>query len=408
MSMPAATKLAGTVFKKCDRANHKPDTNKACAAGTCQHTCEVPDKCSHGWTLRYSANGRQRELSFRDDTDPRTGRVKYGSGLRKARDAQLKLAHDKRAQGAVFTDTVKTSRENFGTACETYIARLPIKPNTRDSYTSVYRAWVKDALADMTLGQVATARDTVLDLLTVKMAHLSHVRRNSARLVIVGTLDEAVKAGKLARHALADIELYNAGRPNILGDFVFPSYAQVAQVADAAGIAVWLMRGCGLRVSEALAVHKEDFRDAGQTLRVSGQASRDGKSKVALKKRKVGEYRDVPVPTWLWQMVKDQPDGPLCPGTGERTYEVYGSIKQRFTAAAKNAGIPKGFTPHSLRHVFASTTLADGVQITDVARWLGHRDINETYRTYSHFLPNANDKAVAVLDAEFEKWRAEA
>jgi hypothetical protein len=62
--MPAARKLAGTVFKKCDRANHKPDTNKACAAGTCQHTCDVPDKRSHAWTLRYSANGRQRELSF--------------------------------------------------------------------------------------------------------------------------------------------------------------------------------------------------------------------------------------------------------------------------------------------------------------------------------------------------------
>jgi hypothetical protein len=33
------TLVQATVFKKCDRAYHKPDSNKLCAAGTCQHTC---------------------------------------------------------------------------------------------------------------------------------------------------------------------------------------------------------------------------------------------------------------------------------------------------------------------------------------------------------------------------------
>jgi hypothetical protein len=36
---------------------------------------------------------------------------------------------------------------------------------------------------------------------------------------------------------------------------------------------------------------------------------------------------------------------------------------------------------------------------------LGHRDIDETYRTYGHLLPNANDKAIAALDAEFGRWK---
>jgi hypothetical protein len=57
------TLVQATIFKKCDRTNHKPDSNKGCASGTCQHTCEagqVPT-CAHKWTVRYSVASRQRE-----------------------------------------------------------------------------------------------------------------------------------------------------------------------------------------------------------------------------------------------------------------------------------------------------------------------------------------------------------
>jgi hypothetical protein len=37
--MALALNRTSVVFKKCDRADHKPDSNKACAATTCQHTC---------------------------------------------------------------------------------------------------------------------------------------------------------------------------------------------------------------------------------------------------------------------------------------------------------------------------------------------------------------------------------
>jgi hypothetical protein len=105
---------AGVIFKKCDIRLHKPDTNRACAAETCQHTCKTPDRCQHAWTLRYWANGGQREQSFRDDIDQSTGRVKYGTGKRKAKDAQLKIEHDKRAEGASFIDDYQRLRYGAG------------------------------------------------------------------------------------------------------------------------------------------------------------------------------------------------------------------------------------------------------------------------------------------------------
>lgn len=167
----------------------------------------------------------------------------------------------------------------------------------------------------------------VVDLVDTGKAHLSDTRRRQARAIITGTLDEAVKAGKLAKHNLHDIGLPDSGPQESRDDFVFPAHAQVAYLAEHAGVVVWLMRGCGLRICEALGVHKGDFRGGGTVLHLTGQASRDGRRKVALKHRKAGEYRDVPVPSWLWEKVKDLPDGPLCPGRNGRPYLVYGTTE---------------------------------------------------------------------------------
>jgi len=71
--MALAVNRTGTIFKKCDRRNHKPDSNKRCATSTCQHTCDSPERCAHAWTLRYRVNGKQAEKSFKDAAHPPPG-----------------------------------------------------------------------------------------------------------------------------------------------------------------------------------------------------------------------------------------------------------------------------------------------------------------------------------------------
>lgn len=330
--------------------------------------------------------------------------MQYGSGQRLATDARLKLTHDKRAEGTTFVDHAKTGRENFGQACERWIDRLAVGPASKANYRTVLNAHIRPVLGDRTMAQVASDRDAVVDLLTGRMSHLSYTWRGSGRMIVVGTADEAVKAGRLARHRLADIALYDDGRKTARSGFVFPAHAQVEQVADAAGICVWLMRGCGLRIEEALAAHKDDFIHGGRTLRLTGQASNDGREKRPLKHRKRGEYRDVPVPAWLWGKVKDLPGGPLSPGNNGRPYRVYGTVLAAFQRAAAAAGIAAGFNPHSLRHAYVSALLSRGVPLTDIAPWVGHRDISKLYKVYGHLLPSAQDRAVAVLADEYAQW----
>ena len=134
-------------------------------------------------------------------------------------------------------------------------------------------------------------------------------------------------------------------------------------------------------------MQKSCFRDNGTVLRVFEQASRDGRKTRPLKHRKVGEYRDIPVPAYLWEMVKGLPDGYSFMTDGK--VPTYSSYRHGFNLNASKAGIPEAFTPHSLRHAFVSALLSHGVPITDVAAWLGHRNINVTYAIYGHLVPSS-------------------
>jgi integrase len=139
-------------------------------------------------------------------------------------------------------------------------------------------------------------------------------------------------------------------------------------------------------------------------LRVFEQASRDGLKTRPLKHRKAGEYRDIPVPAYLRDMVSGMPapDGYFFMKDGR--LPTYSSYRHDFHLNAGKAGIPRGFTPHSLRHAFVSALLSQGVPITDVAVWLGHRNINVTYSIYGHLVPSSLGRAQEALNAEYAEW----
>jgi len=66
----------------------------------------------------------------------------------------------------------------------------------------------------------------------------------------------------------------------------------------------------GLRIREALGVRKADFKertDGTRYLHLCWQASENGQELEPLKHRKAGEFRDVPVPDMVWDMVTELP-----------------------------------------------------------------------------------------------------
>jgi hypothetical protein len=166
-------------------------------------------------------NGVQREKSFADEIDAQK-RIRYGTGLKKARDFQLELTRGKRAHGSTYVDP-RAGAGLFGPACEAFImsGALQASAESRASYVSCYRTAVMGLFAGRTLAQMATqaAADEVAELLNVTMAGGSIGRRRVARMIITGTMDAAARAEKIGRHKLSGIRLAEGTRaPAVLDD----------------------------------------------------------------------------------------------------------------------------------------------------------------------------------------------
>ena len=67
------------------------------------------------------------------------------------------------------------------------------------------------------------------------------------------------------------------------------------------------------------------------------------------------------------------------------------------------AGLLPDTTFHDLRHTFASTALAEGVPISEISCWLGHKSITTTVDLYGHLVPEASGRARDALDRAFTR-----
>lgn len=65
-------------------------------------------------------------------------------------------------------------------------------------------------------------------------------------------------------------------------------------------------------------------------------------------------------------------------------------------------GATREFGFHSLRHTYASVQLVARESVVSVASWLGHENASITLRVYAHFMPEADGRGRAAMDAWFE------
>lgn len=191
-------------------------------------------------------------------------------------------------------------------------------------------------------------------------------------------------------------------------------------VKGAAGLAVKLLYGCGLRVAEVLALRVKDVDVSGGKIEVRGGKGdkdrvitlpksllepirvhlaqvravfdadrRDGVPGVAMPKA-----YDVKSPKaaeswpWFWFLpsakVWDDLERDGSPRTGNRAYgrgrhhlhEI--AITRELERAAKLAGLSKRVTAHVLRHSFATHLVLRGIDIRSVQQLLGHSDVRTT------------------------------
>ncbi len=132
-----------------------------------------------------------------------------------------------------------------------------------------------------------------------------------------------------------------------------------------------LLYGCGLRISEALALTAGDLEAGTSSLRVTGKG---------------GKIRIVPLLPVVVEAVTayrklcpytPAPDQPLF--RGARGGPLQPAIIQRGMQKLRGAlGLPDTATPHALRHSFATHLLAGGGDLRTIQELLGHASLSTT------------------------------
>ena len=191
-----------------------------------------------------------------------------------------------------------------------------------------------------------------------------------------------------------------------------PSPEQVADLINAAddefSIFLALCAFAGLRVGEACAVQVGDIDWTGRTLGINRQVQYLGKAGTEIKAPKFDSSRTVPIPDSLIKILSEQ----------VREHELSGDdwlfsgpphqarVTEEWKRTCKRAGISR-FTPHSLRHFYASGLIASGADVVTVQRAMGHSSPSITLNTYSHLWPTAEDKtrnaAADLMSAVFPR-----
>ncbi len=142
-----------------------------------------------------------------------------------------------------------------------------------------------------------------------------------------------------------------------------------------------LLYGCGLRISEALALTIGDIHAGTDSLRVLGKGKKE---------------RQVPLLPIIKSAIEDYlaqspyheakfhraPEFALF--VGKRGKQLQPAVFQRTLQHLRRAyGLPESLTPHALRHAFATHLLSNGAELRDIQELLGHESLSTTQR-YTH------------------------
>lgn len=105
----------------------------------------------------------------------------------------------------------------------------------------------------------------------------------------------------------------------------------------------------------------------------------------------------VPINENLMAALQEAKAGALTDHVVEWNGKPVASIKTGFNAAVAASGL-KDVTPHVLRHTAAVWMAEDGVDMEEIAQFLGHEDSRITRRVYARFSPGHLQKAASSLN----------
>lgn len=314
------------------------------------------------------------------------------------------------------------------TYAESWLATRSVKATTRTRYEAALRLHVLPALGRLRVAEVT--RERVRRFLAEKLGdpaaslqgrrpqrekrrRARALHRNSVRhllKLLSGILNAAAADQLIPANPVQGLgrELFGRTRRGFTRKVKALDEVQLGAFLDAARRrpdtfpAFAVMALTGLRLGEAAALRWED---------VDWRTARLGVARQLTGSLKTPESeRQVDLPRGLLELMRQlQADGreaAFREGRGEPSpwllfpdladpprsideSRIAHRLRRDMERALRGAGVATSFTPHSLRHSYASRLISDGVSPEYVRRQLGHANIGITLDLYGRWLPMA-------------------
>ncbi|WP_455679058.1 tyrosine-type recombinase/integrase [Streptomyces bottropensis] len=368
----------GSVFKDCD--------------------CAKPTRCLHPYTIRFrDALGKQREESGYGTQDDAIERLTQLYAEKK--NTAPSVAEARRELGQL---TVEEYAKQWRPR-----QRKMTEYSTGEHIDSSINVHIVPRLGSRKVNSVTPI---VVERFLDELESDGVGRGNQVN--IFRTL-KAILRDAYGKGAMADDPVRGVQEPEYIRELVvIPSLDYVKKALTVAdedlALEIIMMAGCGLRNGEARAVNVNNVV-ANDVYRVHEQIHSNTHKPGKLKHRKAGEFREVPLPRSVREAMEryaeqhgTTKDGYLL--CGPSGYYTEPMERRRVQRLFEKLPAADGVGMYGFRHYFASNALGNGIPITDVAEWMGHKSIEETYRTYRHLMPGSITKAARILDAGL--WEA--
>jgi integrase len=330
------------------------------------------------------------------------------------------VAHDSKIRSDLARGT-HVDTTNRTTVAEYYVAWLDgrvLRASSRMSYTSLLHNHLEPSpLASRPIVRVRPSE--IQAWITDRARLLAPQTLHHYTRVLRGVFATAVLDGVIATNPvqpLRRLALPKIDKPKIV-PLTVPQVQAWAYAAEPRIRAMILTQaGLGLRIAEVLALRVADVDFLRREVHITEQINRATGKRAPLKT--ANSRRAVPLPsvtaTALAEHIRNFPPGPegliftqasvtgpprkkLPPGVWNAA-----TVTLLYAAAAMAAGIPEGYSSHSLRHHYASVLLDAGESVHAVAERLGDR-AEMVLNVYGHLMPNREDTTRHAVDAA---WRA--
>jgi site-specific recombinase XerD len=150
------------------------------------------------------------------------------------------------------------------------------------------------------------------------------------------------------------------------------------------------MYSSGMRVSEVIHLHYDDISRTNMQIHIWDTKNRMDRFTILSK-------RNLDILTEYW-FKKGRPRGILFPNKFTGQYLTVSTLEQVMRRSVEEAGLPKGVSPHSLRHSFATHLMEAGVEQRSIQALLGHRDPKST-EVYLH----VSNKTIMGIRSPFDR-----